>query len=144
MLTVDEGSKSLVYKDTKGKATVGIGFNMDDGNAQNVWKQANIPESFSLVKSGTSELSKESSWKLLTVCVDNCKKDLAHFFPAFDTLHNMGSAIFSQFHTFIRLIKDNDYVGASSDLGNTSWATQVGKRKNRVMALLLEDDSLYS
>ncbi len=155
MLTVDEGIRFVVYKDTVGKRTVGIGFNMDDINARTIWQYAGIKENFDSIRDGKSSLSQESAWKLLNVCVDNCKIDLKHTFTEFDNypegvqlalinlIYNMGNTIFIQFKTFISLIKDSDYVGAAEDLSHTRWALEVKSRAKRVIALLNEDDKGY-
>lgn len=155
MLTVDEGLKNRVYKDTKGKNTVGIGFNMDDSSARAIWLHANVSESFNLVLQNQQALSTPSAWALLNKCVENAKTDLLLLFPAFDSypnfvqlallnlMYNMGRPTFSQFTTFISLIKHQNYSGAATDLAKTKWATQVPKRCMRVCALLKGDDSLY-
>lgn len=155
MLTVDEGFKDTAYRDTVGKVTVGIGFNMDDSNAKVIWKYAGIPENFELIHNKTIPITKESAWKLVNVCVDNCRIDLHHLFPEFETypegvqlalinlMYNMGLNVFQQFKGFINLVKYLQFEEAAIDLAKTKWATQVGKRKDRVCALLREDDSGY-
>ena len=156
MLQADEGLKYNAYKDTVGKTTVGIGFNMDSPSAKNVWVQANIRESFNLVKNSNFPLSTASIASLVNTCINNCKIDLRDVFDDFDTypnyvqlalinlMFNMGKHTFEQFYQFCNFIEDDDYDGASNDLKSTKWASQLPERAKRVMALLKGDDSGYS
>lgn len=156
MLIVDEGVRYRAYKDTVGKTTVGIGFNMDDPKARGVWIQADILESFNLIYSNNFPLSTASISSLVNTNINNCKTDLGSTFTDFSTypdyvqlalinlMFNMGKSVFSQFVTFIQLIKDNNYDGASIDLGNTKWSSELNARSQRVMALLKGDDSGYT
>jgi GH24 family phage-related lysozyme (muramidase) len=156
MLTADEGFRSVAYKDSKGNTTVGIGFNMDDSNAKSAWLQADIPESFNSIKNSTANLSVASINRMFNICVNSCKTDLASIFPNVSSypdyvqlalvnlMFNMGKRVFLEFNTFIKLIKEQDYDGASNDLATTKWATELTGRAKRVTALLKGDDSGYS
>lgn len=156
MFTVDEGFKSFAYKDTKGKTTVGIGFNMDDPKAKGAWIMADIPESYYAVYSKQQQLSQQSAWSLLGYCINGAKKDLLTMFDSLEIypqyvqfalinlIFNMGKPVFSEFNTFIGLIKAKDFEGAANDLAKTKWATELPNRAMRVCALLKGDDSLYS
>jgi len=155
MLTTDEGLRNTSYKDTVGKTTVGIGFNMDDPHAQGIWIKADIPESYHQVYNRTQTLSTESAWKLLNVCIENSVTDLKTIFENYDGLpeliqlalinlmFNMGKPVFSQFKTFIGLVQKGEFEAASNDLARTKWATQVPNRAMRVCSLLKEDDLYY-
>lgn len=156
MLQADEGVKYRAYKDTVGHATVGIGFNMDDTHARGVWIQADIVESFNLVKDSNYPLSTASIASLTNTCINNCKVELLSIFPDFyvypdyvqlaliNLIFNLGKPSFSTFNEFCNYIKENDYDGASNDLNTTKWATQLPNRAKRVIALLKGDDTGYS
>lgn len=155
MLKFDEGLCYKAYKDTVGKTTVGIGFNMDDPNAKGIWLHADIPESFIGVHNDLIPLSTNSVVKLLNTCVDNCRMDLESIFSDFNTypdniqlalinlIFNLGKTKFLQFNTFIGFIKSNLYSNAALDLNTTTWTKQVPNRAKRVMALLNNDSSQY-
>lgn len=156
MLQADEGLRYKAYKDTNGKTTVGIGFNMDDPRAKSVWLQADIPESFNLVRNSNFPLSSASVISLTTICINNARKDLISIFPEFNTypeyaqlalinlIFNMGKPVFLQFNTFINLIKDKDFYGASDDLANTKYATELKERSSRICSLLEGNLDAYS
>ena len=61
LLILLEGYESMVYEDTDGNKTVGIGFNMDAVGARETWKRLHIPEYFSDVYYGFQELSEASA-----------------------------------------------------------------------------------
>lgn len=156
MLKLDEGLRYKVYTDTVGKATVGIGFNMDSSSAKGLWLRANIGESFSAVYSGQSSLSTNSIVSLFNTCIDGCRVDLESIFNDFETypehaqlalinlMFNMGKSVFTGFHTTINLLKAKDFNGASDHLAGTGWASQLPVRSARVRKLLKGDYSGYT
>lgn len=156
MLQYDEGTLYKSYKDTMGNTTVGIGFNMDDPHARGVWIQADIPESFNLVYDSKLPLSSSSIASLINTCINNSKQELKTIFPSYasypeyvqlallNMIFNMGKTVLSEFHTFISLIKENNYAKAATDLNNTKWYNQVPNRAKRVVALLTGDYSNYT
>lgn len=156
MLTVDEGMRPIAYKDTVGKTTVGIGFNMDEISARDVWKEAGIKENFDLVYNKTIPLTVQSAWALVTICVNRAVEDLKTIFHDYDTypeniklalinlMYNMGLHTFREFNTFIGRVRVGNYTGAATDLAGTKWATQVPNRAIRVCDLLKDKDYLYA
>lgn len=157
MLTYDEGICYKAYKDTMGKVTVGIGFNMDDSHARDVWQQANLPESFDTVYKNTIPLSIKSVGLLFNTCLANATADIKSLFPDFDTYSGyvqlalinlsfqLGLAALKGFNTTIDLIKQHRFNEAADHLlSSTLWAKQVPQRAKRVTALLKGDDSLYN
>ena len=156
MLNLEEGLRYRAYKDTTGHITVGIGFNMDNPTAKAIWLRADIPESFNAVYTQQSVLSTNSVVKLLNTCVDNCRIDLESVLlrdvqdmPTYvqlaliNLMFNLGKSVFSQFTTFIDLIKTGNYNDASIDLGTTLWSKELPLRSQRVVALLQGDCSHY-
>lgn len=156
MLKFDEGLRYKAYKDTVGKMTVGIGFNMDNPVAKGTWIHSNIPESFNSVYSGNIPLSTNSIISLFNTCVDWCRVDLESMFSDFEIypdyvqlalinlMFNMGKSVLSQFNTFINLVKEHDYDGSSNDLASTKWSRELVQRSKRVCLLLKGDYSGYS
>lgn len=152
---VDEGLRYKSYKDTVGKTTVGIGFNMDDSNARGIWISADIEESFNSVYKGETALSSTSVSNLLDACLKGCRTDLASLFPSYaglpvyvqmslvNLMFNLGLHKFKAFNTFNGLINSGKFEEASNDLKLTALAKQAPNRIRRVCALLLGDDSEY-
>lgn len=155
MLKFDEGLKNKAYRDTVGKVTIGIGFNMDNPGARGIWNSTGILESFDDCYKGIKTLSPDSITKLLYKCVDIAKSDLKILFSEFDTfpenvqlalinlMFNMGRPTLSKFFTFNKFIKDKNYDRASDQLGTTGYSSQLPQRSKRVRSLLKGDDSEY-
>lgn len=62
-----EGKESKAYPDTGGNITVGVGFNMDQEGARDIWKSAGVQKDFDAVHQGKQELSDEEIKALLGV-----------------------------------------------------------------------------
>lgn len=156
MMQADEGLLYKAYKDTVGKTTVGIGFNMDDAHAKSVWAQADIVEFFDNVYKGLQTLSTKSVGDLFNACVTNAKADLHSIFPTFysmpdyvqlaliNMMFNMGIHVFKEFTQTIDAINKGDYITAASRALQSNWAKQLPERASRVTKLLTGDDSGYS
>lgn len=156
MLQQDEGMRYRAYKDTKGNITVGIGFNLDNPGAKAIWLHADIPESFNSIYTQETYLSTNSVVKLLNTCIDSCRLDLEDVlhrdvtdYPDYvqlaliNLMFNMGKPTFSQFNTFIKLIKDKNYDDAATDLSNTRWSIELVNRSSRICKLIKGDYSGY-
>jgi lysozyme len=62
----EEGFRTRVYKDTVGKRTVGIGFNMDAPGARKIWQEAGVKTGFDDVLAGRNTISKDEAEALYT------------------------------------------------------------------------------
>lgn len=60
-----EGDRDSVYKDSQGLKTVGVGFNMDQEGAKELWEQAGVDQDFDQVYGGTAKLTKQNKQRLL-------------------------------------------------------------------------------
>jgi GH24 family phage-related lysozyme (muramidase) len=67
-----EGYRSKAYEDSQGNVTVGIGFNMDQPGAEDVWKRAGIGKDFQSVKEG-QPLTEEEVRGLLDVTLQDAR-----------------------------------------------------------------------
>lgn len=155
MLSFDEGVRYRVYKDTAGKLTVGIGFNMDSPNARAIWLKAGVSESFNLVYGGKQSLSVNSVQLLFNACMDSAITDLKSIFPDYDTypelvqlalinmVFNMGKPVFETFFSTIKLIKARKWDEVAEHILGTLWSKQVGQRSVRVANLFKGVDSLF-
>jgi GH24 family phage-related lysozyme (muramidase) len=143
-----EGERFKVYKDTVGKRTVGVGFNMDSPNARKVWETAGIKTSFDDVLNGKTPITKADSDALLRVTMETAEKDARKLVPNFDTHpENVQSAIIemsfqlgkptlSQFKRTLNAIKKGQYELAAKFLKQSKYATQTPNRVNRIASTL--------
>lgn len=119
-LEVDEGRRNLMYVDSVGVPTVGIGHNM------------HIP---------LSDVVVDMIYEDDTAPLEGlCRKQ----YPAFDgftdarkaalanMMFNLGADNLSKFNVFNGLINQNRWADAAADCLTTLWAKQVGDRANRI------------
>lgn len=124
LLIQDEGLRLRVYLDTKGKMTIGVGRNLED---------VGISESEALL--------------FLENDVAIARRESAKFpfFPALDPVRqdviicmvfNMGASKFSGFVRFMAAVDRKDYATAATEMINSSWSLQVGKRAVRLAEMM--------
>lgn len=132
-----EGFRDTVYKDTKGKNTIGYGFNIDDPTVSQ-----HIPTA---VKLRLRKITKEESDKIFDVLYDNAKKDVVTFIgeDVFNSLnpkaknvltdmsYNMGLKKLSGFKKMKAAIHSGDMESAAEEMKNSKWFGQVGNRSKK-------------
>jgi len=74
LMKILEGYSDISYVCTKGKTTVGVGFNMDQASAKIVWQELGIPEDFYDVYNGITGVSEDTCYKLFNYYWDIAEK----------------------------------------------------------------------
>lgn len=125
LLALHEGNKRFPYKDTVGKTTIGIGFNLTDVGL--------YPEEIEFILNNRlrlleSELSRHLPW------LDQL--DPVRLAVVFDMAYNMGVPVLLTFKTTLGRIKDGNYLGASQSMMQSLWARQVGRRAVRLSEMM--------
>lgn len=120
-LTRDEALKLKLYKDTKGKMTIGIGRNLDDVG-----------------------ITADEADFLLTNDIANSTQDLDMALPWWRDLNetrqrallnmifNMGLHALMEFKEMLAALKGKDWERASQEALNSDWAREVGSRAQRI------------
>lgn len=83
-----ENMKESVYKDNNGNRTVGIGFNMDNPTAPNIWQQAGMTKDFNAVRNGKQTLNNDEAQKLLGTSYNIARQDIKSLVPNIGNLSN--------------------------------------------------------
>lgn len=79
-----EGTRTTVYSDTRGIKTVGVGFNMEQANAREIF-QTNLPGvSFDDVLSGKTSLTKPQAIELFQGTLEDKVQTTQHLFPNYE------------------------------------------------------------
>lgn len=112
-----EGLELKPYTDTVGKLTIGVGRNLTDNGITN--EEAMLLLDNDLAKHGI-ELSKQYP------VVGGLEP--VRFFVLVNMAFNLGMPRLSKFKKMWRCIHNDDYVGASIEMLDSRWATQVGGR----------------
>jgi lysozyme len=130
----DEDVRLKAYKDSRGIWTIGVGHNLQVDPAL-------LPQLQHLITVG---ITQEQCDALLQADVNHVITRLNELIPWWtglsplraDVLANMGFNLGVEgllaFHNTLSFIERGDYVSAAGGLLNSKWATQVGKRADRL------------
>lgn len=147
LIQTHEGVRPHVYLDSRGIPTVGIGFNLMRPDAKDMLLRVNA--NYDNIKNGTDDLNAQQIKKLFEMCMQIAYKDVKQYMPSFDNLprniklglldmsFNLGYGRLSKFVKTKQFIASGDYRSAASELKNSKWATQVGKRAEKIINLFL-------
>lgn len=124
-LTRDEFLKLKLYKDTKGKTSIGIGRNLDDVGITPA-------EADFLLNNDVNDVIRSLDmaipyWKNLS---EGRQRALANM------CFNMGLHGLLGFRDMLAAIREGDFTKASQEALDSDWAKQVGARAQRIAVLL--------
>lgn len=117
LLISHEGERLKPYRCSAGKLTIGVGRNIEDRG-----------------------ISHDEAMYLLSndiqICIDELTRRLPWFAHAPETVQivlidmcfNLGAPRLMQFRRTLSFLEKGDYMAASSEMLDSSWAKQVGKR----------------
>jgi len=125
LIKEEEGYRQFPYLCSRGKTTIGYGFNLDDVG-----------------------LSKEEAGLLLEFRVDKIEEELFHkyfwFRPLDDNrksaiismVYQLGINGFSKFKKMIKALENEDYDLASTEMLDSKWARQTPNRVLRAAEII--------
>ena len=145
-LVADEGERLKVYKDTKGIATIGVGFNLEEASNRSVFKSVTGMTVEQAIQ-GTP-ITKAHSRELLRITSDRARADAEKLLPDLGSyppvvqdalvnfVFNVGLGTASQFRNTLAAIKRGDGKAAANGLRQSLYYKQVGARGERVAKAL--------
>ena len=142
MLSLNEGNKSRVYKDSKGIPHIGIGFNLKDANNRKFLKEQGIDinELFA-----GRELTDRETKTLYNHSLTQAFKDAQSYDPNFarrpeavkmalvDMAFNLGLTKLNKFVEMKKGLMNNDYNVAADEMVDSNWYKQVKSRGPRMV-----------
>jgi len=145
MLSLNEGNKPKVYKDSKGNRTIGIGFNLEDAANRKFLKREGIDinELFDGRK-----LSENETRTLYNHSLTQAFKDAQSYDPNFakrpeavkmtlvDMAFNLGLTKLNKFVDMKAGLKNNDYNVAADEMIDSNWYKQVKSRGPRMVQVM--------
>tara|TARA_R110002126_G_scaffold1058_3_gene6497 strand:+ start:202 stop:729 length:528 start_codon:yes stop_codon:yes gene_type:complete len=145
MFVLNEGNKPKVYKDTKGKRTIGIGFNLEEPANQKFLKEKgiNINELFD-----GRELTDKETKTLYNHSLTQAFKDAQKYDPNFakrpeavkmtlvDMAFNLGLTKLNKFERMKTGLINNDYNTAADEMIDSKWYKQVKDRGPRMVNVM--------
>ena len=133
-----EGREHLSYPDSLGIMTIGVGFNLERGDARATIEAMGID--YELLLGQQVQLTDEQIDQLLDEDLDTAEWEAREIFPEFDDidenrrrvivdmLFNLGKTRFSGFRNAIQAIKDRNWERAANEMKDSRWYGQVGHR----------------
>ena len=145
MLSLNEGNKPKVYKDSKGNRTIGIGFNLEDSANRKFLKREGIDinELFNGRK-----LSENETRTLYNHSLTQAFKDAQSYDPNFakrpeavkmtlvDMAFNLGLTRLNKFKDMKSGLMNNDYNVAADEMIDSKWYKQVKSRGPRMVQVM--------
>ena len=145
MLSLNEGNKPKVYKDTKGKRTIGIGFNLEEPANRKILKKEGIDinELFA-----GRELTDKETKTLYNYSLTQAFKDAQSYDPNFakrpeavkmtlvDMAFNLGLTKLNKFEKMKTGLMNNDYNMAADEMVDSNWYKQVKSRGPRMVQVM--------
>jgi lysozyme len=138
LVTKHEGYRCVVYIDTRGRRTIGIGFNLDDRLAVDVCRIFALD--WNALVDGTATLTLPQAEAIRDFFIAGARQAALRVIPGFDSLPDnvqavvvdmlfeMGEPVFAGFHATIGAINNGDYKGAASQMKQSAWYGQVPSR----------------
>lgn len=125
-----EGRERLPYKDTVGKLTIGVGFNLDDVGLYD-------EEIDFILQNRVNKKYKEVE----DAFGDKWFNDLSDVrkVVVLDMVYNLGITKFRRFAKTIAYIQEGDFESASKEMLDSKWADQVGRRARKLSRMMRED-----
>jgi lysozyme len=153
-LTVDEGSRRLPYRDTVGKWTIGIGRNLSDVGLSaeervSIGAPIGVAGPALVAWLGSHPLTDPQIDLLLEHDLDRTIAALERACPWVAQLDeprsralcnmafNLGIGGLLMFHRFLAAMQAHDWAVAAVEAMNSTWATQVGARAQRIARALV-------
>jgi len=136
------------YRDSRGLWTIGVGFNLEDPNTNNILTQAGIRSKARDIISGNVKLSDQQLQRLFNYNLEIAFNDARRFLPNFDELpsekkmvvvdmaFNMGYPVLSQFKRFQDALKNKNYDEAKKEMKNSRWYGQVRSRGEELVQMM--------
>ena len=145
MLSLNEGNKPKVYKDSKGIPHIGIGFNLEDAGNREFLKREGIDinELFDGKKLIENEIR-----NFYNHILTQAFKDAQSYDPNFakrpeavkmtlvDMAFNLGSTKLNKFVGMKKGLMNNDYNTAADEMVDSNWYKQVKSRGPRMVQVM--------
>lgn len=146
LVTKHEGRRAAVYTDTAGKLTIGIGWNLDGAESQDICDHFGLD--LEGLKHGCTTLTDAHIDEVFEYQLSEVIGQAMKLLPGFnampdtvqavvcDMIFNLGEPDFAQFHATIAALNAGDWKTAAIHAGESLWAKQVPTRAKDDMQLL--------
>jgi GH24 family phage-related lysozyme (muramidase) len=141
-----EGFSAVRYRDTRGKLTIGEGFNLDAEGAEAICEAHGLD--FEALRNGAS-ITEDQSAAIKRDFITVARRAGVADIPNFDSLPDIAQAVvvdmifemgptkFSGFHLMIGALRNGDLVEAARQMKLSDWSGEVPSRADDDVALML-------
>ena len=126
MIIKHEGVMLVMYHDSEGIPTIGVGRNLERVPA------ISRDEAMYLLDNDIEDARNDLATLLPGLMIDHVRKDVL-----VDMVFNLGVTRFSKFKRMIAALKDGDYKRAAVEMLDSKWARQVGKRAQELARMMV-------
>ncbi|MBB5829100.1 glycoside hydrolase family protein [Micromonospora carbonacea] len=135
-----------VYLDSEGIPTVGIGFNLNRGDA--AAQLAGVGANYNAVRAGQTDLTQLQITRLFEQDVARAIVDARALVPGLDSIStarqavvidmifNLGRTGLSRFTSMLTALNQGDYATAAKEMQNSAWYDQTGNRARQDVTLM--------
>ena len=125
LVTLHEGVRRFPYRDTVGKLTIGVGFNLDDVGL--------YPEEIDFILGNRLARTEEEVERVFPWYneLDEVRQAVI-----LDMAYNMGIPTLIKFARTLGSVRDGDYVRAAAQMLQSKWARQVKGRAVRLSVMM--------
>ena len=120
-----EGVETVVYLDTEGIETIGVGRNLKDRGLSDDEIDFMLDNDIIICE---NELTQSFDWY---TDLDDIRKRVL-----IDMTFNLGMPRLKKFSKMISAIEEKEWTLASKEMLNSKWANQVGNRANRLSEMM--------
>jgi GH24 family phage-related lysozyme (muramidase) len=145
-LTRHEGKRSVVYKDSEGIPTIGIGFNLNRSDAKAMISA--MDADYDKILAGTEKLSDEQIAKLfdsdIQASIAGARTVVSNFSELSevrkrvltDMTFNLGVPGLKNFKKMCAAIESQDYASAAVEMKSSKWCKQVKTRGDTLVEMM--------
>jgi lysozyme len=139
LLIKHEGRKNKPYPCTKGKMTIGVGWNMDDNP---------LPPDIASHLKAHGSITDEMIDRLLKIAIRHASADCRVLFPSWDSfsdnrkmaltdfVYNIGFSGVRKFKKMLAAVNSGDWKKAASELVDSNYFRQVPNRAAEIVKMI--------
>lgn len=141
-----EGIRYRTYKDSRGKKTIGVGFNLQSPGAKKMITSLGV--NYAKVKNGSLRLTQDQIETLFEKkteeALSGARRNIDNFdklpkdiqLVVVDMIYNLGVTGFFKFDDVVSALKKQDYKTMSKAMWASNWRKQVGSRAEKLVSMV--------
>lgn len=148
-IRANEGVRKSTYKDTVGIKTVGVGFNLEEGQSVEKLRKVGFNDGeITELMSGKRTLLTSQVEQLFDLSLEQAHKDVVKLVPNFEELpfevrkvlmdmsYNLGYTRLAKFRKMLSAAKGQDYLAMGAEIKDSNYYHQLPERANKNILLV--------